>query len=1417
MGVELGPSFQGLDNIYYDGNNAAIADLATFNWAAHEGINTVEPHTIHPTTLDALVQLSWVSLTDGCSTKIPTIIPTRIHSAWISNSGLSYPETQSLQIHCTAELKGSQKAEVSSFALDGMGNLRLSLSRLESSMVSDSTTLQEDVQPKQIGWYMSWKPDITFLKSHEVLRFCQTAPAEDVERIKIYQDLEFMSNYFAAKALHTIPAMDQRNAKPYMRKYLESLRRHLKAHQKDPCSGRLLLTTKDVDDDHKMDAIVSGDMKEHPLVRTYLAIGERLPEIISGAANPLEILFSEENLAKLSYQDICVRGTYCKEIAKYLDLLAHQNPGLDVLEVGAGTGSFTECVLPALLQHDGWERCTERSIPIIIRTSRQVLLKKPAKSDLVSQGFEEYSFDLILAHSVLHATSNIAHTLQNCHKLLRPGGKLVLLEMAQPDLMRTGFVFGALEGWWLSTEDFRSDGPCISEETWNTILTQNGFTGVDFLIRDTDDPMYHEYSIMVSTANEEDPVPLPIQNIVFLIDLTSSLQQEVVKTIKGYLDPSIKAEIECLSYKDTISIRDAQSYFFVFLPEIELPFLYDSSSSNFEILKRMPENTEVAALNELIDGLARVLRSELGKPFVTLHLEDDVTDLTKWGKTVAIVLSKKILDSGASKDMEYVVHDEVLHTGRIREAKALDQEIHTRVHSTTREIRIDQAGAVALTVEKPGLLDSLHFTRDEQFLMEIGPDEIEVKVQYIGLNFRDLLVALSRYHNNDNLLGGECSGVVTRVGVNCKSFTPGDRACVAKFGCVNTYVRSHSDLVFQIPEGMASEEAAGMIITGSTAYHSLINVAKLKPGESILIHAASGATGQMAIQIAKYLGCDIYVTVGFNKKKELLIEQYGIPEDHIFYSRNLSFAKGIRRMTHGRGVDVVLNSLSGDALIASWELIAPYGRFVELGTLDIYTNNKLPMSAFAKNVSFVAIAIDALSVERPKDFREIMLNVIDFFRQGIFHSVRPFQLMPITNFQDAMRLLQGGKISGKIILSVDEADVIPAAIPPRALWSLDPNATYVIAGGLGGLGRSAALWMASKGARHLILLSRSGPVSEAATSLLFKLRGMGVSVEAPKCDITSSDRLRLILSQCLETFPPIKGCIQASMVLKDVLFEKRSFQEWSAAISPKVQGTWNLHKLLPGNLEFFVLLSSIAGVFGSIGQSNYAAGNTFQDAFCLYRKSQGQKAVCLRLGIMSDIGIISENPEIFKNRDLMFETASVRETEFLALLDHYCNPNNQVGPLTPQESLPIIGLLTPSQFLSQGLEVPPWVQTPTFSPLAYIGRGDNVPNIGKSAHIDFRAQLQAAESVAQAKEVVSTAVVMKLAKALGLDMIDIDANKPFHAYGVDSLLAVELRNWFGKELDTTIAVYDIMGAESIVAMSDVVVSNSSLVALREES
>lgn len=276
-----------------------------------------------------------------------------------------------------------------------------------------------------------------------------------------------------------------------------------------------------------------------------------------------------------------------------------------------------------------------------------------------------------------------------------------------------------------------------------------------------------------------------------------------------------------------------------------------------------------------------------------------------------------------------------------------------------------------------------------------------------------------------------------------------------------------------------------------------------------------------------------------------------------------------------------------------------------------------------------------------------------------------------------------------------------------------------------------------------------------------------------------------------------------------------SFEDWTTTVSSKVDSSWNLHTLLPQNLDFFILLSSISGVVGNIGQSNYAAGNTFQDALCLHRLSRGKKAACLRLGLMADIGIISEKDDLFKSKDLIVDMVAVKEVEFLSLLDYYCNP--ALGILSPENSLPIIGLMTPAQLESQGMDVPVWLQRPTFRPLALIGLNRSSSTQVVSGSVDFASELRQVGSLSEAKDVVLKAMVARLSKALAIPEHDIDSSKPLHAYGVDSLLAVELRNWFGKVLGADVAVFDIMGAESIVAMSGDVARKSSLVNIEQEN
>lgn len=571
---------------------------------------------------------------------------------------------------------------------------------------------------------------------------------------------------------------------------------------------------------------------------------------------------------------------------------------------------------------------------------------------------------------------------------------------------------------------------------WDTQLKQNGFSGNDFSIKDYDNSTFHEFSIIVSTATTKNlALKHPETKFIVVSDTQDPLQNAII----SHFIKNEHLDVQAIALSDILAVEVTSSTVFVFLQEIGKPFLYDMDAPTFELLKAVlnhaqrllwvthgPIGTHASPKVRLIDGFARVLRSEMNsRTLVTLDFQDQQEPAEY--ATKIIEMCEKIVFEKEDKnhDLEYNYRDGAWNIGRIIEAKELDRKLHHSVSPEVSEKLVKEVGAVSLTIATPGLLDSLFFESDDTYSNDLPPGEIEIKVQYLGLNFRDLVVALGRHP--DTTFGCECSGIISRVGNYCGELKVGDRVCATKIGCMSTFVRCSTELVFKIPTKISSDIAAGTLIAGSTVYHSLVRNANLERGESVLIHSASGGTGQLAIQLAKHLGCEIFVTVGFNSKKALLAAKYDIPEDHIFYSRDLSFAAGIKRMTNGRGVDCVLNSLSGDGLVASWEVIAPYGRFIELGKVDIAENSKLPMAPFEKNATFSAVAIDDLIKERPKAFRKTMLQVMELLDKGVLHVAEPLQVMPVSNMQEGMRLMQSGKLSGKIVFSVDEEDKIPVS------------------------------------------------------------------------------------------------------------------------------------------------------------------------------------------------------------------------------------------------------------------------------------------------------------------------------------------------------------------------------------------------------
>lgn len=358
--------------------------------------------------------------------------------------------------------------------------------------------------------------------------------------------------------------------------------------------------------------------------------------------------------------------------------------------------------------------------------------------------------------------------------------------------------------------------------------------------------------------------------------------------------------------------------------------------------------------------------------------------------------------------------------------------------------------------------------------------------------------------------------------------------------------------------------------------------------------------------------------------------------------------------------------------------------------------------------------------------------------------------------------------------------------------------------------------MSDRGAKHFIVPSRSGASSKAAADMIAQLQARGVNVVAPKCDVSDAASLGSLLDECSKTMPPIKGCINGAMVLQDAIMANMTFAQWELTMKSKVQTSWNLHRLLPKNMDFFILLASLAGVAGQMASANYAGGCTFQDALARYRVTQGQRAISLDIGWMRNVGIIAENSGYQRQRQSLNDMNPIDDTELLAVLALACDPENPLStPAAPRAPGQVLfGLRTPAENMLQGLESPAVLDRPLFAGFSFIpGGGSQAAGGGQSssaAAADQGAGLlfrQAGDS-GERVQVVLRALSAKLARAMSISPEDVEPGKALSAYGVDSLMAVELRNWIGREFGAAVAVFDIMGGVPIASVADLVTARS---------
>ncbi|KAK2036540.1 ketoacyl-synt-domain-containing protein [Colletotrichum somersetense] len=855
--------------------------------------------------------------------------------------------------------------------------------------------------------------------------------------------------------------------------------------------------------------------------------------------------------------------------------------------------------------------------------------------------------------------------------------------------------------------------------------------------------------------------------------------------------------------------------------ELGKPFLEAPDKADFATLKRyILDSLDVHWITfcdgpgaGLVTGFARTLRNEMTDlTFRTLHCARDVVS----GTTAACmaVISQFVTEqhhNGDSVDCEFRLREGILEVCRVQECVELNDEIHDIVSGKVvpvamREITTD----LMLAPGTVGSLDRLRFEAVPELGVGLADDVVEIEVKATGLNFREVLTVMGEIP--DDHVGREAAGVVLRTGAAVTRFKPGDSVCCLAPGAHRTRLQVCEKLCQGIGN-MSYQDAASLPLVFCTAYHALVDLARLQPGQSVLIHAAAGGVGQAALQVARYLGLDIFATVGSAEKRKLVTTHYQVPDDHVFNSRDLTFRDRIMAATGGRGVDCVLNSLAGEALNESWHCLAPFGTFVEIGMKDILSNSALDMRPFGNNATFCFFNLELMERIAPDMLAGIFSHVFSLVRRGTLKPVTPVMCYPVAHVEEAFRLMQAGKHRGKIVLDFEKhsTETISVAKSIHGMARMSPGATYVLVGGLGGLGRSLSNLLVSQGARNLCFLSRSGAASSEAKSLLKRHQSSGVRIKVISCDVANETELDIALKECTRDMPPIKGVIQAAMVLHDTVFETMTHAQWEQSLRPKVRGSWNLHKLIPEDLDFFVMLSSFCGIVGNRGLANYAAGCTFQDELAYFRHRQGLKATSIDLGPMRDAGVLAENGA---QGDMAswIKPFGIRQDEFYAIL--MLAIARQAGNNWAAEEPQVVTGLATGEAASLAGVFPFYLNDPKFSCIAQH-EGQQVDRALASADSPG-AKLAQAKSMAEALHIVICSITATLSKSLQIPSEDIDVSQPLYTYGVDSLLAIDMRNWVVNEFKSDISLFDVLARVPITQLAESITKGSKALCIEAD-
>ncbi|TVP47770.1 MAG: SDR family NAD(P)-dependent oxidoreductase [Gemmatimonadales bacterium] len=1148
-----------------------------------------------------------------------------------------------------------------------------------------------------------------------------------------------------------------------------------------------------------------GLEKRFPESRAALRVATRCGRSFApglrGERDPLELLFpggATDDTEALYRDSPLTRGfneTVAAGIAGFVRRFPRDRP-LRVLEIGAGTGGTTARILPVLPAGRTEYHFTDVSAQFLKR-ARISLSDFPflrfgtldIARDPEGQGFPPGAFDLVIAANVLHATPDLDRTLEHTRGLLAEGGMLILLEVVKPHRF-ADLTVGLTDGWWAFEDAHRSTSALLSSDQWRELLGASGLeataavSGTGAMARQAvivgvaPEPIREDAGGEAREARPESPRPEAGSWLV--VSDRGGTGPELARLLRERGEACTLVLPEAVGAMDwkVLSGRVARSpagdgsrpkgvvhlAALDFEPPDETPSaegLRDVEDGQREVAGGALHLVQALIAADLAPRLWIVTR---GAQPVCAGERCDPRQATLWG--LASVVEEEHpelrcvsldLDPNAVPDPERIL-GELLdpdHEGRV--ALRGDERLAARLVRRTAPTAARPPGPYELCSAESGLLDGLSLRPVHR--ARPGPGEVEIEVSVTALNFRDVLNALGEYPGARMPLGGECAGVISAVGDGVTDFSVGDPVVAMAPGAFASHLVTRAQWVVGKPPELTLPEAVTLPAAYGTAWHALHDVARIRSGESVLIHSATGGVGMAAVRLAQRAGAQVFGTAGSPAKRALLREM-GV--EHVMDSRTLQFADEVARATGGRGVDVVVNSLSGDFIARSLDALAENGRFVELGRRGIWEAGRV--AAVKPGVAYHPVDLAATAREEPAALRRLLEAVMTAVRSGEIAPL-PFRTFPLARAADAFRHMAQAGHTGKIVITH----------PARSVEEgLRPDATYLVTGGLGGLGLLVARWMAERGARFLVLVSRGAPSLEAA-EVIAGLEADGVQVRVIGADVSLGEDIGRILETISRELPPLRGVIHSAGQLDEAVLQQQDWDRFARVFAPKVSGSWNLHtatRTLP--LDFFVLFSSAVSLIGAGGLSNHAAACAFLDVLAHRRQAEGLPALSIDWGQWSEVGAAADRG--MGGRLGARGVGAMTPAQGLAALTRVMGLGCEAAqvavlPVDWGRFLGAAGSRRP--FLSR-LHVPSGT-APVPGRAAIAAPAPPPGDLGQrlaEASLTGRRRLLASH----VRGCAATALALRSAATL-------NPGQPLHELGLDSLMAVELRNLLGVGLD----------------------------------